>query len=56
LHPSWRISTEIGSILDQQFKVEDNDREGFDKSDSDGLACYGSLRVEYHFGRSASRD
>jgi hypothetical protein len=50
MNSRWRVRTELGSILDQELKVEDSDGDTFDKAHSDGLAFYGSLRVEYRFG------
>jgi hypothetical protein len=50
MNSRWRVRTELGSILDQELKVEDSDGKTFDKSHSDGLAFYGSLRFEYRFG------
>ena len=51
MNSRWRVRTELGSVLDQEFKVEDSDGEEFDTSRSNGPAFFGSLRVEYRFGR-----
>lgn len=51
INPRWRLRTELGTILDQTLKVEDSDGDTFDTSHSDGLDFFGSLRVEYRFGR-----
>ena len=51
MNPRWRIRTELGSVIDQELKIEDSDGSDIDESHSKGLAFYGSLRVEYRFGR-----
>jgi hypothetical protein len=49
--PRWRVRTDLGSILDQELKIEDDDGGSVDETHSDGLAFFSSLRVEYRFGR-----
>jgi hypothetical protein len=47
----WRVRTELGSILEQEFKIEDSDGDTFDKTHTDSPAFFGSLRFEYRFGK-----
>jgi hypothetical protein len=51
MNPHWRIRTELGSVIDQELKTEDSDGGDIDESHSKDPAFYGSLRVEYRFGR-----
>jgi opacity protein-like surface antigen len=51
MNSRWRIRTELGSVIDQELKIEDSDGDNVDESHSDGLAFYGSLSIEYRFGR-----
>ena len=51
VNPRWRVRTELGSILEQEFKIEDSDGDTFDKTHTDSPAFFGSLRFEYRFGK-----